>query len=81
MCQSKSREEEESSSERLRESEERATRRDTEWRERERELRRQLEEFEGRLDQTNQDCQTVRSRLSESLAACREKDEERVKYV
>ena len=63
----------------MRESEARAARREGEWRERERGLCRQLAELESRLAQSNRDCETIRSRLSESIAACREKDEERLK--
>lgn len=63
----------------LRQSEARAVKREGEWRDRESDLRRQLAEVEGRLGQCNHDCETIQARLTESLAARREKDEEILK--
>lgn len=63
----------------LRKSESRCAEKEGEWRERERELRKKAAEVEARLGQCQHDCEALRGRLTESLAACREKDEERVK--
>ena len=56
-----------------------AAERETEERERERELQRQVVNLEARLGQCRHDCEALRGKLTESLAACREKDEERLK--
>ena len=63
----------------LRQCEARETEREAEWRERERDLLRQVAELEGRLGQCGHDCEALRTKLAESLAACRDKDEERNK--
>ena len=63
----------------LRQSEARCAEREAEGREREAGLQRQAAELEARLGQCGQDCEGLRAKLSEALAACREKDEERIK--
>lgn len=63
----------------LRQSEGRCAEKEAEWRERERELRRQAAELEAKLGQCGHDCEALRRKLTESLATCREKDEERIK--
>ena len=63
----------------LRQSESHAAEKEAQWRARERGLQRQLADLEGRLGRCNHDCEIIRGKLTASLAACREKDEQRAK--
>lgn len=63
----------------LRQSEARCAEKEAEARGREAGLKRQVNELETRLGQCGRDCESLRAKLAEALAACREKDEERIK--
>ena len=63
----------------LRQSEARCAEKEAEARGREAGLKRQVNELETRLGQCGRDCESLRAKLTEALAACREKDEERIK--